>query len=344
VIQRIYHPSECATGNSHPHPKNDCAMTHGSRSLTRAHMLGALAAAGAGLGARAAGAQTDTASIRIGASPADSYAQAHYAQEGGFFTKAGINAEILDFPNSQAIVQAAAGGAIDIGMADMIQLVNPIEKGVPFAYFAGGALYRTDAPATLLVASKATTFQKPKDFENQTIGVVALNSISSMSVSEWLRQGGANLSTIKIFELPFATMVPALQRGTCAACFLAEPFLSGAKGDLRVLASTYDVIAKQFYIGAWFGSRDWLTKNPAVTKRLIQALYDTARWTNSHHDESASILAKYTKLDPDRIKTMTRAVYATSIDPKLMQPVIDLAVRYKALDKPANAADLVFRA
>jgi hypothetical protein len=27
-----------------------------------------------------------------------------------------------------------------------------------------------------------------------------------------------------------------------------------------------------------------------------------------------------------------------------MQPVIDLAVRYKGIDKPANAADLVFRA
>ena len=315
----------------------------GSRTkISRAHMLGALAAVGISARAGRANAQSGPA-IRVGASPADSYAQAHYAYEGGFFSKAGLNVEITDFPNSQAIVQAAAGGAIDIGMADMIQLINPIEKGVPFAYFAGGALYRTEAPATLLVVSKSSTIQKPKDLEGQTIGVVALTSISSMSVTEWLRQGGANLSTIKIFELPFATMVPAIQRGTCAACFLAEPFLSGARADLRVLASTYDVIAKQFYIGAWFGTRDYLTKNPDQTKRLIQALYDAGRWTNAHHDESAVILAKYTKLDLERIKTMTRAVWSTSIDPKLMQPVIDIAVKYKAIDKPANAADLIFR-
>jgi NitT/TauT family transport system substrate-binding protein len=310
--------------------------------VRRARALSMLAALPLTLRAGSAGAQT-LGTIRIGASTVDSYAQAHYAQEAGFFTKNGINAEITDFPNAQAIIQAAAGGAIDVGLADMIQLVNPVEKGVPFAYFAGGSLYRSDAPATLLVVGKASTVQKPKDLEGQTIGVIALNSISSMSVTEWLRQGGANVSSVKIFELPFPTMVPALGRGTIAAAFLAEPFLSGMRSEIRTLASTYDVIAKQFYIGAWFASRDWINKNADLTRRLTQALYDTARYTNSHHDETATMLAKISKLDLERIKTMTRASYATSLDTKLMQPVIDIAVKYKLIEKPVNAADLIVK-
>jgi NitT/TauT family transport system substrate-binding protein len=309
---------------------------------SRARILSMLAAVPLTLSARAAGAQAP-GTIRIGASPADSYAEAQYAQEGGFFAKYGISAEITSFPNAQAIVQAAAGGAIDVGMADMIQLVNPILKGVPLAYFAGGSLYRSDAPATLLVVGKSSAVQKAKDLEGQTIGVVALNSISSMSVTEWLRRGGADLSTVKIFELPFSTMVPALDRGTIAAAFLAEPFLSGNRSDLRILASTYDTIAKQFYIGAWFSSRDWMTGNADLSRRLTQALYDTARWANTHRDDTAAILAKISKLELERIKTMTRAVWATSLDPKLMQPVIDLAAKYKLIEKPVNAADLIFK-
>jgi NitT/TauT family transport system substrate-binding protein len=311
-----------------------------SAKLSRARVL-ALAAAVplAGL-AKPAGAQS--APIRIGAGPNDSYALAHFAQAGGFFSKAGIAAEITNFANAQLIVQALVGNAIDVGMADMIQVVNPVQRGVPLAYFAGGSLYRSDAPATLLVVSKSSAVTKAKDLEGSTIGVVALNSISSMSVNEWLKAGGADTSKVKVYELPFATMVPALGRGEIAAAFLAEPFLSaGLKNDVRVLASTYDTIAKQFYIGAWFGSREWLGKNAELTSRLTRAIYDAGRWSNSHQDETAAILSSVSKLDIDRIKSMTRTTFATSLDPKLMQPVIDIAVRYKLIAQPVKATDLI---
>jgi len=49
-------------------------------------------------------------------------------------------------------------------MADMIELVNPIERGVPFGYFAGGSVYRSETPPTLLVAAKTSAFiQSPVD-------------------------------------------------------------------------------------------------------------------------------------------------------------------------------------
>jgi NitT/TauT family transport system substrate-binding protein len=228
-------------------------------------------------------------------------------------------------------------------MADMIQLVNPVQRGVGIGYFAGGSVYHSDSPTTLLVASKTTTFTKPKDFEGQTIGVIALNSISSMCVSEWLRLGGADVGKVKIYELPFSTMQPALDRGTIAGAFLAEPFLSASRGDLRVVASAYDTIAKQFYIGAWFTTRDWLTKNPDLARRLVAAIAETARFANTHHDDTAVTLSKVTKIDVERVKSMTRAVWGSTLDTKLMQPVIDLAAKYKVIDRSVNASDLIYR-
>jgi NitT/TauT family transport system substrate-binding protein len=308
--------------------------------IDRARALGILAAMPLALRPRRSAAQSP-AVVRIGSSPVDSYAEANFAQDAGIFAKYGLTVELTEFPNAQAIVAAAAGGAIDAGMADMIQLVNPIERGVPFGYFAGGSVYRSETPPTLLVAAKSSTFVKAKDFEGQTIGVVALNSISAMAVSEWLRLGGADVSRVKIYELPFATMVPALDRGTLAAAFLAEPFLSVNRADLRVIAPAYDAIAKDFYIGAWFTTRDWVAKNPDAAKRLAAAIYETARWANTHHDDSAVMLSRLTKLDLDRIRSMTRASWSTSLDPKLMQPVIDIAVRYGAVQTPVNAGTLI---
>jgi len=40
---------------------------------------------------------------------------------------------------------------------------------------------------------------------------------------------------------------------------------------------------------------------------------------------------------------MRRASYATALDAKLIQPVLDAGAKYKALERPFNAADLIVR-
>jgi ABC-type nitrate/sulfonate/bicarbonate transport system substrate-binding protein len=60
-------------------------------------------------------------------------------------------------------------------------------------------------------------------------------------VQEWLRQNGADTSTIKIFEMPFSPMTPALTRGTLGAAFIAEPFLSERERSCSESARRSDV-------------------------------------------------------------------------------------------------------
>jgi NitT/TauT family transport system substrate-binding protein len=308
--------------------------------VTRARTLALLAAASA---APTAVRAQSVVTLRVGAATNDTFMEAHYGQEAGIFAKYGLNIEITDMPNSAAIVAAAAGGALDLGMCDMIQLAAPIEKGVQLAYFAGGSLYRSEAPQTLLCVARNGPIHTAKDLEGQTIGVVALNSLSSMSVTEWLTRNGVDMAKVKIFELPFSTMAPGLQRGTVAAAFIGEPFVSAAKQDVRILASTFDTIAKEFYIGAWFGPKDWPAKNPDVAKRFTAAIYETARWSNTHRDETAIVLSKMSKIDIERVRAMARSTFATSIDTKLMQPVIDMAVKYNMLAKRVNATELIMK-
>jgi ABC-type nitrate/sulfonate/bicarbonate transport system substrate-binding protein len=113
--------------------------------------------------------------------------------------------------------------------------------------------------------------------------------------------------------------------------------------DAKIFAKPYDAIAKQFLISDWFTTRDWLTKNGDAAKRFVGAIYDAARWANTHHDESAAILAKYTKVDVERIRRMNRCTYATNLQPALVQPVLDTAFKYKALETATNAATLIAR-
>jgi NitT/TauT family transport system substrate-binding protein len=311
------------------------------RGITRAQALAALAAATAAC-ATAANAQTAPL-IRLGGSGTDLYIEPFIAQDAGFFARAGLNVEVTPLANGGAIAAAVAGGALDAGLADMIQIANAVNRGVPFAFFAGGGLYATEAPILALCVAKSGPVRGARDLNGQTVALVALKSITEAAVREWLRVNGADVGTIKFFEMPYAEMAPALARGTLAAAFIGEPFLSAARDDVRILGRSYDAVAPSFYISAWFGSRDWIGKNPELVRRLTQALYDTARWADGHHNESAPILAKYAKLDVDRIRAMNRTRYATSLDPKLMQPVLDVALKYQLIEKPLAAADLMVK-
>lgn len=281
--------------------------------------------------------------IRAGAATNDSYAEPYFGIAQGFFTKQGLDVEVSVFFNAQATVQALVANAIDVGLADMIQVVNPIERGIPLAYFAGGGLYRTERPATLLCVAKSSDIRSAKDLEGKAVAVVSLTSISSASVQDWLVRGGADLANVKLYEMSFASMPPALIRGTVAAAFVAEPFVSESKDDIRILASTYDTIAKQFYVGAWFAYRNWLTQERAVAKRFVDALYQTAQWSNTHHDDTALILSNIGKMKLENVRAMARTDFATSLDPKLLQPVIDIAVKHRLIEHPISANDIVVR-
>lgn len=286
-------------------------------------------------------ARAQAATIRLGTSPfADSYLIPTYAQEMGFFRNAGLSVELVPFPSAGAVGTALAGNAIDVGHSDVIVVANAYNHGVPWQLMAGGGIYASDAPTTLLCVAPNSPVRTAKDLEGKQIGVISLASISSLGVKSWIESNGAALDSVKFFELPFAAMVPGLNRGDLAAAFIAEPFLTQVRSDVRVLARAYDAIAKEFFISAMFASRAWLGGNAATARKLAGVLNDTIRWANTHHDETAPLCAAATKIPLDVVRRMTRVRYA-ALDSKLVQPVLDAAVRFKVIDKAVNAGDII---
>jgi len=125
---------------------------------------------------------------------------------------------------------------------------------------------------------------------------------------------------------------------------IGEPFFNFARDQIRVFSKPFDIIAKSFYIGAWFTNREWARTNADLLRRFSATVYETARWANSHQSDTLQILSKVTKIEIERVKTMNRIVWATSLDTKLMQPVLDIAAKYKLIDRPVAAADLMLKA
>jgi NitT/TauT family transport system substrate-binding protein len=299
-----------------------------------------LVAAGALAPARV---RAQNAPIRYGAVVADTYAEGLFAYEAGFFSRAGLEIDVHVFPGSGAVAVAAAGGAVDVGLTDAVVLANAINRGVPLVAMAGSGLYVPGSATAQFVTAKGAPYKKAADFEGQAVAVVTLVSISSTAVKAWLAKGGADLSKIRFIEMPFPEMPAALARGSVAGAFLAEPTLSQAS-DVTVMADAYAAIGNNFLISNWFTTRDWLARNPEAAKKLVATIYESARWANAHHDLTAPILVKYAKLDAEKVHVMRRCPYATAaIQAGQLQPVLDAAARFKTIERPVNAADLIVK-
>ncbi|HEV8020319.1 MAG TPA: ABC transporter substrate-binding protein [Candidatus Lustribacter sp.] len=289
----------------------------------------------------AASAQTE-APIRIAGSLTEPYMLPYYGVDIGTFARAGLNVEITTQPTVASVVEAVASNNADVGQGDVIQLANAITRGnLPLAIFAGGGIYSRLGKSLGLAVAQGSSYRSARDLEGQTVGVITLNSLMAIGVQAWLRQNGADLGKIKLIEMLFPQMPPAIAKGLVAAAFMGEPFLSFSGVDLRVLARPYDAIANEFYFGCWFANRDWLSRNAATARKFSGTLYDTARWCNAHAKETTAMLAGHAKLDLSWLQKTDRIPFATSLDTRLMNPVLQQAFSYKVLPKAVAASDLI---
>jgi NitT/TauT family transport system substrate-binding protein len=308
--------------------------------ITRGRALGLAAAAPLAFTPFPARAQA-MPHVRIGAGIDDAFMQPYYAGDLGLFKKAKLDTEIVHAANPGAYATALAAGAIDIGMADPVAIAQAVTKGLPFAYFAGGPLSSRESETLVLCVAKNSPIKTAKDLEGKTVAIISVKSTMQITTSEWLTRNGADPAKVKFFELHFPEMTPALTRGTIDAALLGEPFLTESKADVRPIGVPFATVAKVFYIFGWFARRDWLTANADTAHALASAFYEAGRWANSHKAESAVIEAKYTSVDLDVVRVMARNPQSTSLNPAYMQPLLDMATRYKLLERPYLASELI---
>lgn len=302
-------------------------------------MLAALASLPAAAGLQPMPAAAQASALRIGITPADGFSQGYYAQDKGFFKAAGLDVTLMGLPNGAAISSAVAGGAVDVGISNVAQIVSAIARNVPFVVIASGAL--SNAGARLVVPNDSP-LKTSQDLVGKTVAVEALGDLTQIAPSVWLEQSGVDYHKVNFIEIHFPEMSAALSRGIVDAAMMGEPFLSAIVGKTaRVMAMPYAAIAPEFMISAWFTTRDFAARNHDTVKRFASVMADTARWANANRDQSGEILAKYTHIDPAVIGKMTRCSYATSLAPGYILPLLTQLYKFHAIDKPLTVADVV---
>lgn len=301
-----------------------------------------LAALALCLTAGAGSASADTATLRIATTPIDVGAEVYYAQDMGFFKKAGLDVQVETISNGGAIAAAVASNAVDIGQGNVLSLITAYRRHIPITVVAPAGRYAAQRPTSQLLVAKNSPIHSAADLKGKTVATNGLQNILVLGVDAWVGESHGDPTAVHFLELPFPDMEGALAQGRVDAAFMAEPSLSAAKHTMRVVGDPFTAISPDFLIGAWFTSTSWAQAHPDLVKRFQAVMRETAAWANAHPAQSAQILAKYTKISPDLLRTMARASYSPDVDPRQIQPVIDAAAKYGIIDGGFPAASMIY--
>ena len=315
-----------------------------SLTLTRTRSLALLAGAAA-VCVPTSRAQAQTTTLRIANVPVETAADAYYAQDMGFFAKAGFDVALEPIQNGAAIVAAVVSGAIDIGWAAVDVLAAVHGKNVPVTIIApsGDYLFPTTERVSAILLPASSPAQRARDLNGKIVAVTGLNNVQVTITRAWIDKNGGDSSTLKFIEIPLPAMPAALGAGRVDAARVSEPFIGVAlKNGSRVLAYGGDAISKHYLIGAWFTTLQWAKNQPDVVSRFAAVIHGAAVWANANPAQSAEILAKYVKIDPTVIATMARGHFAEQLTPALAQPLIDAAAKYNGFNA-FPASDLIYR-
>jgi NitT/TauT family transport system substrate-binding protein len=305
-----------------------------------------LALTGAALAVPPIAGAADLTSLKMAGVPEDSATTVLYAIQSGLFKPYGLDVGMEPQHNGPSVMSGVVGNSYQFGKSSTPPLIAAFGKGLPFTIIMPAGVYDSRGPIAALLVRSDSTVKKAADLNGKTIAVGALNDIHSLAVLAWMDKNGGDISSIKFVEIPIGEIPVALETGRVAAGSVNEPVLSAALNDgkLRSVAHHFDGIAPRFMYTAWFTTKTYASANPGVVKNMSLALKKAAAYVNTHHAETADLIAKFTSLEPAQVAKMTRVEQGTTLDPKLVQPVIDAMLKYKTLAQPIDARDIMFSA
>jgi NitT/TauT family transport system substrate-binding protein len=281
--------------------------------------------------------------IRVSTSPDEDCVACLYATQSGLFRKAGLDVVLSANTSGSAISAAIAGGAIDIGKASLLGLIAGHVHGVPFTLVAPAALYNAEAPVTATIVRADSPIKTARDLTGKTVSVQSIKGILQIVTMNWIDQQGGDSSAVKFIELPPSSVAQALAAGRVDAATFANPLLAAAVASkqAKIMAYPFDSLGKRYLMAGYFCTTDYATKNADAVARFARVIAEASAYTNAHPGETIDMVSKFTSVAPDDIAHMTRVTCGIRLDPRDIQPVVDVAVKYKVIPNHFDAKEMI---
>ena len=195
-----------------------------------------------------------------------------------------VEVEWLEFQFGPPMLEAMRVGSVDFGGVGDTPPIFAQAAHADLLYVAA-----LPAGASAILVPPGSALKNLHDLKGKKLAFARGSSAHNLAVVA-VEKGGLTWDDIVPVPLAPADAAAAFERGNIDAWSIWDPYfaLFESRPGVRVLASTADIIAQNsFYIA----SRAFVTANPAVTARTVDALAKVATWSKAHRSDVAALLS-----------------------------------------------------
>ncbi|ARP95417.1 ABC transporter substrate-binding protein [Bordetella genomosp. 13] len=228
-------------------------------------------------------------------------AQAIVAQEGGYYQKAGLDTELVEFKSGTDLIKAIVGGQLDIGVLGFTNAVAWASKGADLKVVGGAQqgyhslVVRDDSGIKDIAGLKGKTLASQS--EGSTADVVFKGVV--------LKQGNLSAEDVNIMGVSPAVAVQSLVGKRVDAAFLFEPYDRIAQ-LVAPVKQIYEVGQSwPFPCMVVITSGEVLAKRKDAVWKALDAQHQAIELLQQKPNDAAKLIASYFIAEPT-LKTLTR--------------------------------------
>jgi NitT/TauT family transport system substrate-binding protein len=249
----------------------------------------------------------------------------------GFFAKHKLKIDLQSSQGGATAVPSLVSGKIQVAGSNVVSLLIAASKGLPVEAIAPGTSAHGAGQKDFgaLMVAKGSPIRDVKQLAGKTVAVNTLNNIAEVVVKASLQKSGVDPSQVKLREIDFPEMAPALAKHDVDAAFLIEPFVTIARqaGD-HVIDYSYVTTEPNVQVGAYAVSRQFARENPDVVRRYRAAVGETATYLMAHPGQFRTFLAKRAETPVKLAKAMELPTFTTKLNTASLQRTAGLVQRF----------------
>jgi aliphatic sulfonates family ABC transporter substrate-binding protein len=235
------------------------------------------------------------------------------ADREGFFTKNGLDVEVINFTTGKQCLDTVMGGAADIATTAEAPTTAAAMAGEKIAFLA-----RTEYSYIKVLTAASAGIDKLADFKGKRIAFTA-GTGGEVFTAELLKRAHLTKDDVTIVNLRPQDMVSALASGSIDAYATWEPHIyHGIKAlgpkvrpfdTTGIYAETFNIVVMQ----------DYLAKKPEVVKSFLKSLVEAEAWMKANPDETLRVVAAFVNMPVDDLKPIWPSfTYGVALDAQVL--------------------------
>lgn len=241
--------------------------------------------------------QGNATTIRVGAFPNVTHAQAMVGKANGWFEKAmgpQVKIQWTSFNAGPSAIEALFAGAIDMTYIGPNPAINGYVRsnGEALRVVAGAA----SGGASLIVRNDAG-ISRPEDFRGKRVASPQFGNTQDVALRNWLQQHGMKSTDkggdVQIIPMANPDQLTLFLRKDLDAAWAPEPWATRLihEGNGRLFLDERTLWPNgQFVIGLLVVNTKFLNAHPDLVKSWIRAHVELTDWINTHQSEAKKLL------------------------------------------------------